>query len=231
MKRLLAGFFILILAACGSSAPASPTADLPALIPPTPTPLSDSASTGDAPQPELPQAETPIISQSTEEEPLPLDPVCIDPAPTQADIDRALSITGGLFDTGDWERTYTVASDKVLVSWYSEAIPSIVNLESLVFPCGYEDIDLDLYFNEEGWEIIFGNYQGYEYVNECRDDQGLRLYNLIAVDQGASYEVRYWVLSDTPTRVISLMVVMPVKAAAEMDEIAYALFPQLQFCP
>ncbi|GMV35445.1 MAG: hypothetical protein DCC59_13845 [Chloroflexi bacterium] len=217
MKRLLAGIFILLLAACGPSAPASPTADLPALIPPTPTPVSESASTEDAPQP------------SGEEAP-PFTPICIDSAPTQADIDRALSITGGLFETGDWDRTYTVASDKVLVSWYSESIPSIVNLEALVFPCGYEDLDLDIYFNEEGWEIIFGNYQGYEYVNECRDDRGLRLYNFIAVDQGVPYEVRYWVLSDTPTRVISLMVVMPGEAA-ELDEIAYALFPQLEFCP
>ncbi|MBK6646647.1 MAG: hypothetical protein IPG44_13055 [Anaerolineales bacterium] len=231
MKRLLAVFFLFFLAACGASA--NPVEDLPALLPPTPTPLSESASTEDAPQPELPQSETPIVSQSqpTGEEALPFAPACIDPAPTQADIDRALSITGGLFETGDWERTYTVASDKVLVSWYSESIPAIVNLETLVFPCGYEDLDLDAYFNDEGWSIIFSNYQGYEYVNECLDDQGLRLYNLIAVDQGVSYNVRYWVLSDTPTRVVSLMVVMPGDADAEMDEIAYALFPQLLFCP
>lgn len=228
MKRSLAVFFLFLLAACGASA--GPAEDLPALIPPTPTPISESDPAEDSAQPNLPQAETPIVSQPTGEEPPAFTQACIDPAPTQADIDRALSITGGLFETGDWERTYTVASDKVLVSWYSESIPSIVNLEALVFPCGYEDLDLDLFFNDEGWSIIFGNYQGYEYVNECRDDQGLRLYNLIAVDQGVSYNVRYWVLSDTPTRVISLMVVMPVEAA-EMDEIAYALFPQLQTCP
>ncbi len=230
MKRLFAGFFILLLTACGASAPASPTDELPALIPPTPTPNSDSAPTEPTALPDLPLDETPIVSGPTLETVILATPVCIDPAPTQADIDRALSVTGGLFETGDWKRTYVVSSDKVMVTWLSDSIPSIVNLEALVFPCSYEDIDLDLYFNNEGWSIIFGNYQGYTYVNECRDDRGLRLYNFIAVDQGAPYDVRFWVLSDTPTRVISIMVVMPDDSNAQMDEVAYALFPQLQSC-
>lgn len=229
MKRLLAGIFIIILTACGPSTSASPAADMPALLPPTPTPGSASAE-GTA-EPALPEEATAVLALPTDEPVTLATPVCIDSAPTQADIDRALAFSGKIFDTGDWERTYTVAGDKVAVSWYSASIPAIVNLEALIFPCGYEDLDLDVYFNDEGWSIIFSNYQGYEYVNECRDDQGLRLYNLIAIDQGAAYNVRYWVLSDTPTRVISLMVVMPGEAAAEMDEIAYALFPQLSFCP
>lgn len=231
MKRLLAGFFILLLTACGTSAPASPTADLPALLPPTPTPNSESASTEATSPPDLPLEETSIVSAPTLETVILATPVCIDPAPTQADIDRALSITGGLFESGGWKRTYAVSSDKVAVTWLNEALPSVVNLEALVFPCSYEDADLDLYFNDEGWAIIFGNYQGYTYVNECRDDQGLRLYNFIAVDQGAAYDIRFWVVSDTPTRVISVMVVMADDAAPQMDEIAYALFPQLQTCP
>ncbi|MBI3164007.1 MAG: hypothetical protein HYZ24_04935 [Chloroflexi bacterium] len=230
MKRLLAGFFIFFLAACGSPAPAPPTAGLPALIPPTPTPLSEFASTEDASQPDLPQEETPIAAAPTEEPVIAVTPVCIDSVPTQADIDRALAFPGRAFDDGDWERSYTVASDKIVVTWQSEAIPAIVTLEALVFPCGYEDLDLDAYFNDEGWSIIFGNYQGYEYVNECRDDRGLRLYNFIAVDQGFAYTVRYWVWSDTPNRVISFMVVMP-DSTPQMDELSYAIFPQLEFCP
>mgnify|MGYP000870219550 CR=1 FL=1 len=230
MKRLLAGFFILFLAACGSSAPASPTADLPALLPPTPTSLSESASTEPTPLPDLPQEETPVVAVSTEQTVILATPACIDSVPTQADIDRAISFPGRFFDVGGWERTYTVASDKVVASWYNASIPAIVNLEALVFPCGYEDLDLDAYFNDEGWSIIFGNYQSYEYVNECRDDRGLRLYNFVAVDQGVAYNVRYWVVNDTPTRVLSFMAVLP-DSSTQMDEIAYAVFPQLQSCP
>jgi hypothetical protein len=230
MKRLLAGFFILLLAACGSSASGSPTADLPALIPPSLTPPSDSASTEETAPPDLPQEGTSILIPSTDQPSSLTQPVCIDSLPTQADIDRALAFPGEFFETGDWERTYTVASDKVLVSWYSASIPSIVNLEALIFPCSYEEPDLDAFYNVDAWAIIFGNYQSYEYLNECRNDQGLRLYHFIAVDQGLAYQVRYWVLNDTPTRVISFMVVLPVDAETQMDEIAYTLFPQLTGC-
>lgn len=228
MKRLFAGFFILLLAACGSSASGSPTAELPAVIPPSLTPPSDSVSTEETP--DLPLDETPILSLPTDQPASLTQPVCIDSLPTQADIDRALGFAGAFFDAGDWERSYTVSSDKVLVSWYSASLPSIVNLEALVFPCSYEEPDLDAFYNLDAWAIIFGNYQSYEYLNECRNDQGLRLYHFIAVDQGSAYQVRYWVLNDTPTRVVSFMAVLPVDAETQMDEIAYALFPQLTTC-
>lgn len=228
MKRLLAGFFILFLAACGSSASDSPTAELPALIPPSLTPPSDSVSREETP--DLPLGETPILVLPTSQTAGLTQPVCIDSLPTQADIDRALAFAGEFFEAGDWERSYTVSSDKVLVSWYSASLPAIVNLEALVFPCSYEEPDLDAYYNVDAWAIIFGNYQSYEFINECRNDQGLRLYNFIAVDQGLAYQVRYWVLNDTPTRVISFMAVLPIDAGTQMDEIAYALFPQLTSC-
>lgn len=66
-------------------------------------------------------------------------------APMQADIDRALAFSGRLFETGDWERTYTVTNDVVQVSWYSALIPAIVNLELHIFPCGYEEPDLNTF--------------------------------------------------------------------------------------
>lgn len=228
MKRLLAGFFILFLAACGSSASDSPTAELPALIPPSLTPPSDSVSREETP--DLPLGETPILLLPTDQSAGLTKPVCIDSLPTQADIDRALAFAGEFFEAGDWERSYTVSSDKVLVSWYSASLPAIVNLEALVFPCSYEEPDLDAYYNVDAWAIIFGNYQSYEFISDCRNDQGLRLYNFIAVDQGLAYQVRYWVLNDTPTRVISFMAVLPIDAGTQMDEIAYALFPQLTSC-
>ncbi len=228
MKRLLAGFFILFLTACGSSASDSPTAELPALIPPSLTPPSDSVSREETP--DLPLGETPILVLPTDQTAGLTQPVCIDSLPTQADIDRALAFSGEFLEAGDWERSYTVSSDKVLVSWYSASLPAIVNLEALVFPCSYEEPDLDAYYNVDAWAIIFGNYQSYEFINECRNDQGLRLYNFIAVDQGLAYQVRYWVLNDTPTRVISFMAVLPVDAGTQMVEMAYALFPQLTNC-
>lgn len=203
MKKIPFALMILfVLSACGSATPtASP-------IPPTAVP---------------PPTNAVILPTVT--------PACIDPEPTQEDIDRALSFTGKFFETEDWERTYTVAEDKVTVTWYSETLISVIYLEALIFPCGYEDQDLDQFFNVDSWQVVFGNYQGYEQITECRIDSGLRLYEFIVIDQGAEYEVRYWTVNDTDTRVITLMIVLPIESPDLMDEFAYSLFPTLEFCP
>jgi hypothetical protein len=208
MKRFLLGLMILFLiTACnGNNASDSPTTDLPAQLPPSPEPFS---------------------SSSTQE----IDPAtCISPAPTQDDVDRAISFTGKLFDTQDWERTYTVDVDKVSITWYSERLTSIAYLEALIFPCGYEELDLDYFFSVDNWVIVFGNYQGYEYIDECRLDSGVRLYQFITVDQGFEYDVHYWVVNDTDTRVISMMLVMPIESQDLIEEFSYSLFPQLPDC-
>lgn len=207
MKKFLFSFVILfLLAACGTPAPA----DAPTLLQPSPAPENSESV-----------AET---------EPDAAEPVCIAPEPTQTDIDRALNFTGNLFDTPDWERSYTVSEDSVAVNWYSENLFSIVFLEALVFPCGYEDLDLDGFFNVDNWQIILGNYQSFQLETECRNDSGLRLYEFTAVDQGYEYAIRYWAISDTDTRVVTFMVVLPVESPDLMEEYAYALFPQLTSC-
>lgn len=154
---------------------------------------------------------------------------CISPEPTQEDVDRALSFTGKLFETGDWQRTYTVAENKVSVSWYSQALSSIAYLEALIFPCSYEEPDINAYFSDENWKVIFQNYQGYEPVDECRDDKGQRLYQFKVVSGDAGYDVNYWVKNDTDTRAISFMLVLPEGSDA-ISEYAYSLFPTLSSC-
>jgi hypothetical protein len=201
-KTLFSSMILFLLAACGSPS----VSGEPTLLAPPPVPAEDNS----------------VVEAAT--------PVCIAFEPTPEDIDRALSFTGNFFETEDWARTYTVAEDKVTVTWYSETLISVVYLEALIFPCGYEDLDLDQFFNVDSWQIIFENYQGYEYITECRNDSGLRLYEFIAIDQGAEYEIRYWTVNDTDTRVITLMIVLPVESPDLMDEFAYSLFPTLEIC-
>ena len=123
MKRFFFALMILFLiSACGGSASDLSTADLPAQLQPSPAPPSTS------------QADIPT-------------PVCISPEPTQADIDRALSFTGKLFDTPDWTRSYTVSTDRVSVLWDSSSLAALAFLEVLIFPCSYEDLDLDNFFS------------------------------------------------------------------------------------
>ncbi|WKZ36578.1 MAG: hypothetical protein QY332_01390 [Anaerolineales bacterium] len=167
----------------------------------------------------------------TTEPPLADDFGCISSNPTQADIDRALAYSGNLFDVPEWERTYTVADGRVSVAWSSTPLAAVAYLEALIFPCGYEEPDLDFFFSDENWEIIFENYEGFEHVDECRTTDGLRLYQFIGVDDGYEYDIHYWARNDTDTRVITMMTVFPIESEALIEEYARRLFPALLNCP
>jgi hypothetical protein len=158
-------------------------------------------------------------------------PVCIDPEPTQADIDRAINYAGELVSAPEWEQTYTVGDGRVSVTWFNNSLASVIYLEGLIFPCMYEELDLDNFFNDENWQVIFANYQSYEPVSACKTDDGLRLYEFKAIADDFEYNIKYWVENDTDTRVIGAMVVLPVESVDLMNEYSTTLFPKLTECP
>lgn len=217
MKRYFSVVMIFFLLAGCSSASATPTADLPPLIVPTPAPST-------------PLPPTEVLSPSEEAPNETAAPVCISSQPTQADIDRALEFTGKLFERLDWQKSYTVSDGRVSVTWYSDSLAAVAVLEAFVFPCGYEDLDLDVFFSADTWQIVFANYESYQLVADCRTDEGTRLYEFITQEQGFEYDVRYWVANDTDTRVVSMMIVFPLETPEITEEYAYSMFPQLTSC-
>lgn len=180
---------------------------------------------------------SPVLATSTPqirstEKPLPtVTPVCISPEPVQSDMDRALAYPRGLFDSPEWERSYTVSENRAAVTWLNNTQGSVAYLEALVFPCGYEEPDLNDYFSGENWETIFENYESYEFVAECETNDGLRLYEFDAVSQGFDYQISYWAENDTDTRVIVMMMTIPVESEFLLDEYSARLFPRLINCP
>lgn len=158
-------------------------------------------------------------------------PVCISDQPTAADVERALAFTGSAFSASEWERSYTVYDrNRVSVTWLNSAQGAVAYLEALIFPCGYEEPDINNYFNEENWKTIFQQYGSYQPVNSCKTNDGLRLYQFTAQDQGNPYEIRFWARSDTDTRLLTLMLVFPASAPDLMDRYAGRLFPHLMSC-
>lgn len=157
-------------------------------------------------------------------------PLCISSQPTDADINRALTYTEDLFNVTEWERSYTVADGRVSVTWFNGVDAAVAYLEALIFPCTYEEIDLNNFFNTENWQVIFANYESYKPVAECKTDDGLRLYQFTAVEQGFEYNINYWAENDTDTRVIGMMIVFPVESNALMDDYSKSLFPDLTSC-
>ena len=156
---------------------------------------------------------------------------CISPEPTQKDIDRVLSFASGVIDPAEWERSYTVGEYRVAVTWQNTPLSAVIYLEALIFPCGYDEADLDDYFSGENWEIIFYDYENHELTSQCKTPQGLRLYEFDAGNQGLDYKIRYWARKDTDTRAIVLMIVFPPGSKSTMDDYSSRLFPQLTSCP
>lgn len=178
-----------------------------------------------------PPSHTPTPKIKPTERPLPTGtPVCISSEPTQKDIDRALAYTGDAFSAPEWEQSYTVSENRVAVTRQNIAQGAVVYLEALIFPCRYEEPDLNKYYSDENWRAIFANYESYELVIECKMDIGLRLYQFKTQNQGFEYEIRYWVQNDTDTRVIVTMIVFPVRSESLIDDYALRLFPNLQDC-
>ena len=157
-------------------------------------------------------------------------PVCVSTEPTQADIDSALGYTGNLFSEPEWQRIYTVSDGSVAVTWSSDTLGSVAYLEVLIFPCGYEEPDLNNFLSNENWGVIFENYESYAVVSECRTDIGLRLYQFKAMEQGYEYDIKYWAENDSDTRVMAVMIVFPVESSSLMDEYSADLFPELTSC-
>lgn len=155
---------------------------------------------------------------------------CISFEPTDEDVDRALAYTKDIFGGAEWERSYTVQSGRVSVSWADGVDTAIAYLEALIFPCSYEEPDLNDYFNTDNWQVIFSNYESYQLLAECRTDNGLRLYQFSAVDSGLTYDINFWAQNDTDTRVISMMLVFPAESDALMDDYSSVLFPELTSC-
>jgi hypothetical protein len=196
----------VIVSSCGMPAAATPTS--------TPPP---------------PPTSTPTI-QVTENPHATVTPVCISPKPTQADADRALSYTGDTFSTPEWALSYTINETTVAVLWQDVPQGALVYLEAVIFPCGYEEPDLNKYYSDENWKAVFANYESYELIDECKRDDGLRLYEFKSHNQGLDYEIRYWVENDTDTRVISTMIIFPIESKSLLDEYSSKLFPDYSTC-
>jgi hypothetical protein len=176
----------------------------------------------------------PISTPKTQpiDKPLPtVTPVCISSEPTQRDIDRAFAYTAEIFNAPEWQEDHSVGEGRVAVTWQNTPLGAVAYLEALIFPCSYEEPDLNTYFSDENWKAVFANYESYELINECKTDDGLRLYEFKTHNQGFDYEIRYWVENDTDTRVIVTMIVFPLETKLLLDEYSSMLFPDYSACP
>ncbi len=202
MKIIYPILLAMVLSSCSTSPPPTPTST----ISPSKTPAI---------------TQTPLATVTA---------VCLSSAPSEEDVDSVLDYGGDVFDPTEWEGSHVVNEDAVSVTWQNIPLRAVAFLQAIIFACGYEEPDLNDFFNDEHWEALFANYDTYEMIDECRSEQGLRLYEFEAVSQEVDYNIRYWSENDTNERVITSMLTFPFGSEDLMDEYSIALFPELPNC-
>jgi hypothetical protein len=150
--------------------------------------------------------------------------------PTDQDVARLLAFGKAIFAPGEWIRSYTVEPYKISLTRRNEALSAVSYTEYLIFTCGYGQKELDDYFGEEGFNIVFADYDSHSLSKFC-EQTSLTLYEYDLVDDGANLSGRYWVKQDTGTRILSSMLVFPQSNLAGLDEYSRKLFPELAACP
>ena len=149
--------------------------------------------------------------------------------PSEEDIRFLLTIGQDLFSKPEWVKSYTVEPYKVSFTRRNDTEAAIAYGEYLMYNCGYGQAELDEYFSDAGFAIVFSNYDRYTQTDFC--EQGsLALYEYDLVFEGAPYLARYWVKQQSDTRLLVLMLVFPDESRATLDTYATQLFPDLSSC-
>lgn len=149
--------------------------------------------------------------------------------PTEEDVRFLLTIGQDLFSKPEWVKSYTVEPYKVSLTRQNNAQSAIAYGEYLIYTCGYGQANLDEYFSDANFAIVFANYDSYTQTNFC-EEGSLALYEYDLVFEGAPYLSRYWVKQQSDTRLLVLMLVFPENNRALLDSYATRLFPDLSSC-
>ena len=149
--------------------------------------------------------------------------------PSESDVRYILSFGGQAFASDDWLKTYTVEPYKISLSRNNQASSAVAFVEYLIYTCGYGQADLDSYFNEEGFNIIFSGYENHTLTNFC-EIKDLTLYEYDLVDEERDFKARYWVWQATETRLLDFLLVFPKDNPVDLDKYSQQIFPDLNSC-
>lgn len=149
--------------------------------------------------------------------------------PTDADVQKILSFGKEAFTSNDWHKTYTVEPYKITLARSNDVEQAIAYSEYLIFTCGYGQTEMDNYFNDEGFNVIFADYESHTLSNFC-EQKSLALYEYDLVDTSLPFKARYWVKQDTDTRVLVYMLVFPQASSTPLNEYSQKIFPDLPVC-
>ena len=151
------------------------------------------------------------------------------PPPETSDFDLITGFAADYFDSNDWNLTATKDAGRTRFTWVSNSMGSIAMIELVHFACGYTDADVEAYYTDSTWDVIFSGYESWEETATCRLDDGY-LYEFDLEFGGYSYKARYWIdpVSEQQLGNVMLVFLEPNKVA--LDEYAALLYPEFSSC-
>lgn len=150
--------------------------------------------------------------------------------PTEANVKYILHFGKAAFTSKDWGKSYTVEPYKISLTRKNDAESAVAYSEFLIFTCGYGQKEMDDYFNEAGFNIVFEGYESHALGKFC-EKKSLALYEYDLVNEGQEYTARYWVKQDSDTSILVMMLVFPKADSAKLDSYSKTIFPELTSCP
>lgn len=168
-------------------------------------------------------------SSTTEQTNVPIDK-CGPIEPTDEEVKYVLSLGKDIFTSADWVKSYTVEPYKITLRRKNDKEGSVAYTEYLIYTCGYSQDDLNNYFNDNGFNIIFQDYESHSNSGFC-EIKDLALYKFDLVNQGEQYIANYWVKQSDDKHILVMMLVLPNTDVAKLDEYSKKLFPELINCP
>ncbi|NIS80580.1 MAG: hypothetical protein GTO14_10335 [Anaerolineales bacterium] len=152
--------------------------------------------------------------------------------PSQQDVDYILTYTGEIFDSDDWQRSYTVKELRTNVTWLNHQEGALAFLEYLIFSCGYTQDDFENFFSDQNLEaVIFVDYKNLKRLATCTsNEEDLMLHEFSAEVQDRQYLVYYWIKLDRETRILTMLLTFPRESEAKLVSYASAIFPELSSC-
>ena len=157
-----------------------------------------------------------------------LGPNCPNPQPTQDYVDTAVQYNKKYFSSPGWKNSYTVMESRVMVTWSNDDLGAVANFDHVIF-CNASSARLDEYYSDENFDIIFQNYDSYEFITDCRSDD-LRLYELRVTSQGSNYNAKYWVEIVDSDHTRESLLVFPMDDQVNMDLYSRKIMPELPSC-
>ena len=150
--------------------------------------------------------------------------------PTDQDVSKILSFGADEFAPEKWVRSYTVEPYKITLTRKNDADLAVAYTEYLIYTCGYGQKELDDYFSEAGFNIVFEGYESHAQAAFCEIPNELALYRFDLVDEGIEYTAHYWVEQTDDTHVLVEMLVFPRTSAGQLELYGKKLFPKLTTC-